>query len=157
MFRNRAVITHWVHDDVLHFLSEYCDVTVNTCRESFDDATLMGHIRDAEAVMVFMPDCLDRNTLRQCPNLKIVSAAVKGFDNFDVSACTEQGIWFTNVPDLLTIPTAELAIGHLIAGGRNMLAGDKLVRTGKFKGWRPILYGRGLAGSTVGILGMGAV
>ena len=47
---------------------------------------------------------------RHCPNLKIVAAALKGFDNFDVEAMSRRGIWFTIVPDLLTISTAELAV-----------------------------------------------
>ncbi len=157
MSRPKAVITHWVHDEVIDYLADYCDIVINTGRESFEHDALMEHLEDADAVMVFMPDSIDGGFLDRCPNLRVVSAALKGFDNFDVTACTRRGIWFTNVPDLLTIPTAELAIGHLIAVGRNMAAGDRLVRSGWFKGWRPVLYGQGLAGSTVGILGMGAV
>ena len=64
--------------------------------------------------MVFMPDSLDDAFLAECPRLKIVAAALKGFDNFDVAACTRRGIWFTIVPDLLTEPTAELALGLLL-------------------------------------------
>jgi phosphonate dehydrogenase len=45
----------------------------------------------------------------------------------------------------------------MIALGRNLLPGDRLVRGGDFGGWRPILYGQGIDGSTVGILGAGAV
>jgi len=45
----------------------------------------------------------------------------------------------------------------LIAIGRNMQAGDRLIRNGYFPGWRPVLYGCGLNGSTIGILGMGEV
>jgi phosphonate dehydrogenase len=86
-----------------------------------------------------------------------VAAALKGYDNFDVEACTRLGIWFTIVPDLLTEPTAELALALVIGLSRNVLAGDRLIRGGGFQGWRPILYGRGLAGSTVGLIGFGAV
>jgi phosphonate dehydrogenase len=74
-----------------------------------------------------------------------------------VQACTDRGIWFTNVPDLLTIPTAELTVGLMIGLSRQLLEGDRFVRSGRFQGWRPHLYGTGLAGSTVGIVGMGAV
>lgn len=45
----------------------------------------------------------------------------------------------------------------MIALGRNVLSGDQLIRAGQFEGWRPVLYGTGLSGSTVGIIGMGAV
>jgi phosphonate dehydrogenase len=157
MTRPKTVITHWVHDEVIDVLSEHCEVISNPTRDSMEPERLLMLAGDAEALMVFMPDSVDRTFLDRCPRLKIVSAALKGFDNFDVAACTDRGVWFTNVPDLLTVPTAELAIGHLISLGRNMTAGDRMVRKGSFPGWRPVLYGRGLAGSTVGILGMGAV
>jgi phosphonate dehydrogenase len=57
----------------------------------------------------------------------------------------------------LTAPTAELTIGLMIALGRKVLSGDRIVRSGRFGGWRPILYGQGIDGSTVGILGAEAV
>lgn len=60
------------------------------------------------------------------------------------------------VPDLLTEPTAELAIGLAIAAARHVLAGDTRVRRG-YAGWRPQLYGIGLHGSVVSVVGLGAV
>jgi phosphonate dehydrogenase len=112
---------------------------------------------DACALMVFMADSLDEAFLRTCPHLEIVAAALKGCDNFDVEACTRLGIWFTIVPDLLTEPTAELAIALMLGLARSVPAGDRLIRSGSFQGWQPILYGTGLAGATVGIIGFGAV
>jgi phosphonate dehydrogenase len=117
----------------------------------------MENARDADALMVFMPDSFDDEFLAGCARLKIVAAALKGFDNFDVEACTRRGIWFTIVPDLLTEPTAELALGLMIGLARNVAAGDAAIRSGNFAGWRPILYGTGLAGSTVGMIGFGKV
>jgi phosphonate dehydrogenase len=66
-------------------------------------------------------------------------------------------VWLSIVPDLLTAPTAELAVGLAIGLGRRIHEGDGLVRMGTFEGWRPILYGTGLDRSTVTIVGMGAV
>ncbi|HVR84252.1 MAG TPA: NAD(P)-dependent oxidoreductase, partial [Planctomycetota bacterium] len=83
--------------------------------------------------------------------------AFKGFDNVDVEACTKRGIWVTVVPDLLTEPTAELGVALLLAVARRLREGDGLVRSGSFRGWRPILHGVGLSGRTVGLVGMGAV
>jgi phosphonate dehydrogenase len=107
--------------------------------------------------MVFMPDSVDSEFLDACPRLKIVAAALKGYDNFDVAACTDRGIWFTIVPDLLTVPTAELTVGLMIALARKVMAGDRYIREQRFVGWRPRFFGTGLYGSTVGIVGMGAV
>ncbi|OYX89796.1 MAG: D-glycerate dehydrogenase [Caulobacter sp. 35-67-4] len=61
------------------------------------------------------------------------------------------------VPDLLTIPTAELTIGLLLGLTRHLTEGDRRIRSGSFHGWRPELYGSGLAGRTLGIVGMGRI
>ena len=63
----------------------------------------------------------------------------------------------TIVPDLLTEPTAELAVGLAISLGRMIREGDQIVRSGPFDGWRPILYGTGLDGAIVAVVGMGQV
>jgi phosphonate dehydrogenase len=107
--------------------------------------------------MAFMPDVLDEEFLGVCPRLKVVAAALKGYDNFDVPAMTRRGIWFTLVPDLLTDPTAELAVALLLGLARRVLEGDAFMRSGEFHGWRPELYGTGLHERAVGIIGMGAV
>jgi phosphonate dehydrogenase len=115
------------------------------------------HARDATAIMTFMPDSVDEDFLSQCPDLKIVACALKGNDNFDVEAGTRHGVWMTIVPDLLTIPTAELAVGLLIGLARKIPQGDQFIRSGEFQGWRPKLYGAGLDGSVVGLIGGGCV
>jgi phosphonate dehydrogenase len=152
-----VVITHWVHSEIIEFLKMSCEVVPNLTRDTLPREEILRRARDADAIMTFMPDSVDGEFLDACPKLRIVSAALKGYDNYDVEACTERGVWFTIVPDLLTDPTAELTIGLMIGLGRRLLDGDRHVRSGSFHGWRPELYGLGLAGSTVGIIGMGAV
>ena len=63
----------------------------------------------------------------------------------------------TIVPDLLTVPTAELTIGLMLSLGRNIVAGDHSIKNNGFNGWRAELYGAGLAGATVGLVGFGLV
>ncbi|MCJ7494675.1 MAG: phosphonate dehydrogenase [Deltaproteobacteria bacterium] len=153
----QAVITHWVHPEVIKLLSQRCVVIPNPTRESLPRGEILRRTKNAQAIMLFMPDMIDEDFLRTCSHLKIVSAALKGYDNFDVEACTRHGVWFTIVKESLTVPTAELAIGLLIAVSRRMLAGDRFIRSGRFVGWRPQLYGMGLSGRTLGLIGMGAV
>jgi phosphonate dehydrogenase len=112
---------------------------------------------EADAWMAFMPDAVDAAVLAQAPCLKLIAGALKGGDNFDVSACTKRGVWFSLVPDLLTAPTAELAVGLMIGLGRRIREADAYVRSGAFQGWRPHLYGLGLAGAKVGYVGLGAI
>jgi phosphonate dehydrogenase len=155
--RPRVIITEWVHPEVVEFLERGCEVVPNSTRESLPRKEVMRRAERAHAVMAFMTDNIDDAFLAACPELKIVAAALKGYDNFDAGACTKRGIWLTIVPDLLTVPTAELAVGLLIGLGRNILEGDRFVRSGRFRGWRPKLYGMGLSGCSLGIIGMGAV
>jgi phosphonate dehydrogenase len=153
----RVVITHWVHPEVIQLLSKECQVIANDTRETLPREEILRRCQGARGLMVFMPDSLDASFLEACPGLQIVAAALKGYDNFDVAACTRRGVWFTIVPDLLSEPTAELALGLLLGLSRNILAGDRFVRSGDFTGWRPQFYGSGLTGKTLGIVGMGGV
>jgi phosphonate dehydrogenase len=104
-----------------------------------------------------MTDSIDAAFLAACPELRVIGAALKGFDNIEVQAATNAGVWLTIVPDLLTVPTAELAIGLMLSLGRNIVAGDQSIKKHGFHGWRAELYGAGLAGATVGIVGFGMV
>ena len=153
----KVILTHRVHPEVIELLAEHCEVVPNPGPETLPLDEILQRAKDAEAIMTFMPDRVDEEFLRACPRLRVVGCALKGYDNYDVDACTRHGVWITNVPDLLTIPTAELTIGLLIGLTRNVLAGDHFVRSGRFNGWRPALYGSGLTGKTLGLIGMGAV
>ena len=155
--KQKIVLTHWVHPEIIDYLQSVADVVPNMTRDTMSRAELLERAKDADALMVFMPDSIDDDFLASCPKLKIVGAALKGYDNFDVDACTRRGIWFSIVPDLLTIPTAELTIGLLLGLTRHLAEGDRRIRTHGFNGWSPELYGTGLTGRTLGIIGMGAV
>ncbi|MEC4717963.1 phosphonate dehydrogenase [Noviherbaspirillum sp. CPCC 100848] len=153
----KVVITHWVHPEIIDLLQTVAQVIPNTTRDTLPRAEVLRRAQDADALMAFMPDSIDAAFLDACPKLRIIGAALKGYDNFDVDGCTRRGIWFSIVPDLLTIPTAELTIGLLLGLTRHVLQGDRRIRSGSFQGWRPELYGCGLTGRTLGIIGMGAV
>jgi phosphonate dehydrogenase len=153
----KIVLTHRMHPQVIEHLAAHAEVIPNSTFETMTREEILRRAKDAAAIMTFMPDRVDEAFLRACPQLRVVSCALKGYDNYDVEACTRHGVWITNVPDLLTIPTAELTIGLLIGLTRNVLTGDRFVRSGEFNGWRPALYGSGLTGRTLGIIGMGAV
>jgi phosphonate dehydrogenase len=150
-----VVITHRVHPEAKELLETRCAVIANDSLHSWPKEKLYALAAQADALMVFMPDSVDQDFLERCPRLKIIAAALKGYDNVDVAACTRRGVWFTAVPDLLSTPTAELALGLMLGIMRNIAAGDRLVRSRTFQGWRPVLYGSGLHGRMIGIVGMG--
>ena len=87
----------------------------NDAHEPWSPDEVRARAREADGLMAFMPDRVDDAFLAACPRLRIVACALKGYDNFDVEACTRRGVWLTVVPDLLTVPTAELAVALLLA------------------------------------------
>jgi len=155
--RPHILVTNRVHEATLGRLAQIGEVDVNPHSEPWPQAEIIRRASQADAMLAFMTDRLDAPFVRACPMLKIVACALKGFDNFDVEACTAAGVWVSIVPDLLTEPTAELAVGLAIGLARNVRHGDAVVRGGAFAGWRPVLYGMGLDGSTVTIVGLGNV
>jgi phosphonate dehydrogenase len=153
----RVVVTQWIHPEVAGALAEFCEPVLNPTRAPLPAPELLARCRDAEGLLAFMPDLLDRAFLEHCPKLRVVAAALKGYDNFDVGAMRERGIALCIQEDLLTVPTAELALSLMLGLGRNLLPGDRHVRGGAFTGWQPRFYGTGLAGARVGLLGLGSL
>ncbi|MBA4174248.1 MAG: hydroxyacid dehydrogenase [Hyphomicrobium sp.] len=153
----RIVVTNQIFPETHKLLSANAEVIGNSEPEPWSPELVRDKCRDAEAVMAFMPDRIDAPFIAACPNLKVIGAALKGYDNIDVTAAERAGVWVTIVPDLLTVPTAELAIGLMLGLGRHVLAGDRRIRAEGYHGWRPTLYGTGLDGARVGIVGFGRV
>ncbi|MGB9118768.1 phosphonate dehydrogenase [Bradyrhizobium sp.] len=155
--RPKIVATNPVFPETKALLEEQATVVVNPALEPWPYEKVRQRCRDADGLLAFMTDRIDAGFLAACPRLRVIGAALKGFDNIDAEAATNAGVWLTIVPDLLTVPTAELAIGLMLSLGRNIVAGDRSIKQHGFHGWRAEFYGAGLAGATVGIVGFGLV
>lgn len=151
------LVTNQAHPDALAVLRGFARVEANAGDNPWPREELLRRAAEADGMLAFMTDHVDADFLAHAPRLRAIGCALKGADNFDLAACRARDVAVSVVPDLLTAPTAELAVGLMIGLGRHLIAGDALVRGGGFAGWRPILFGAGLEGAEVGIIGMGAV
>lgn len=88
--------------------------------------------------------------LRKC---RVISRYGIGYDNVDVAAATERGIWVTNVPGYCTEEVAEHALGMLLCCVRRIPFKDRGVRGGGWNLNQPI---RRMSGRVLGIVGFGA-
>jgi len=112
----------------------------------------------ASGVLSMLTDRIDGELLDTAPRLRVVANLAVGFDNMDVPAATERGVVLTNTPGVLTDATADLAFTLLLAAARRVGEGERLVRSGSWTVWGPTqLLGRAVAGTTLGIVGMGAI
>jgi phosphonate dehydrogenase len=155
--KSKILVTHRIHDEVADRLSAVGVLDMNMTAEPWSYNEICRRAADAVAMMGFMTDRVDRQFLDSAPRLRIVACALKGYDSYDTKACADAGVWLSIVPDLLTEPTAELAIGLCIGLGRHIRHGDSLIRTQPYQGWRPHFYGIGLRDATVAVIGLGAV
>jgi glyoxylate reductase len=107
-----------------------------------------------EAVVAVGSDELDL-----LPDLRLVANYGVGYDRVDVRACRERGVAVTNTPGVLDAAVADLTLALILACRRHLVESDRFVRERRWRrGWaRPELLGRDLAGSTLGLVGMGRI
>ncbi|HEY7003735.1 MAG TPA: D-glycerate dehydrogenase [Gaiellaceae bacterium] len=92
------------------------------------------------------------------PDLRVVANFGVGYDSVDVEAATRRAIVVANTPDVLTEATAELTIALMLALLRRVVEGDRLVRRGDEWALAPtFMLGEGLAGKTIGVVGLGRI
>jgi len=106
-------------------------------------------------VGIFAGMRLDRAVLERAERVRVVTSPIIGTEHIDVAACTELGIVvaFGAVPE--NIDGVAEAVVMLIAALRKQLpAKSAAVRDG---GWRVPFAGNMVRGSTVGLVGLGAI
>ena len=141
----------------LDLLAERFDVVSGELSPARDE--LLTRVEGAAAIVADPTVPVDGELLDAAgPALRVVANFAVGFDNVDFDATEARGVVVTNTPDVLTNATAELAVTLMLAAARRVGEAERLVRDLKWTGWDPsALLGRELAGSTVGIVGLGRI
>lgn len=90
------------------------------------------------------------------PGLRVIARHGAGYDNIDVEAAKQAGIWVTFDPVSNGNAVAEHCIALLLACGKNLPVMDRAVRSGNFavRNQRPTME---LSGKVLGIAGFGRI
>lgn len=88
-------------------------------------------------------------------SLKWVAHNGAGYDNIDVSACTERGIFISSTPIAVDDATADVGTFLMLGALRQAMIPLIAIREGKWRGKTPI--GHDPKGKVLGILGMGGI
>ena len=91
--------------------------------------------------------------LDAAPNLQIVARYGVGVEAVDLAAAAERGVLVTNTPGANSGAVADLAVALILAALRDVAAGDRGVRAGRWAVRRT----RQLGQLTVGIVGLGRI
>ncbi len=112
-------------------------------------------LRGADAILLNLFPMTEAviSSLERC---RVISRYGTGYDNVDLDAATQAGIWVTRVPDYAEEDTSDHAIALLMACIRQVAAKDRAIRQGDWNFSLPHRVGR-VSGKVLGIAGYGHV
>ncbi len=121
---------------------------------------IAGRVADADiAITNKVP--FSAETIAAAPRLRFIAVAATGYDVIDVKACAERGIKVSNIRNYATTTVPEHTFALILALRRNILAYRQSVVDGAWQRAGQFCYFdypvNDLAGSTIGIIGDGAL
>ncbi|WP_028537131.1 D-2-hydroxyacid dehydrogenase [Paludibacterium yongneupense] len=121
---------------------------------------IVARCRDA-SIVVSNKVALDRSTLQDLPQLKLIAVAATGVNHIDLAACRERGIAVCNVAHYGDDTVAEHAFMLLLALMRNLPAYQRDVAAGVWQNAAQFCHFgapiRDLNGARLGIIGNGGI
>lgn len=160
MVKPKVYVTRQLFDEAIEILEEHADVEVY---EGVDDAIprelLIEKVADVEGLLPLLTERIDAEVMDAAEGLKVISNYAVGYNNIDVAAATERGIYVTNTPGILTDTTADCAFALLMAVARRIPEADRHVKAGGWvHAWGPRMFvGTDVHGKTLGIIGLGRI
>jgi D-3-phosphoglycerate dehydrogenase len=134
-------------------------VTKTSCKTGDE---VIAALRDCDGALVSTWPLTDRKVLETCTKLKVVSRMGVGVDSIDLKAATELGVVVCNTPGVNTTEVADHAMAMLLAITRRLIESNEFTKAGKWGEDAAKLRefqttSQRIAGSTVGILGLGNI
>ncbi|MGH9671977.1 MAG: phosphoglycerate dehydrogenase [Bryobacteraceae bacterium] len=115
----------------------------------------IGHLADAEAVVVRGGVKITRDLMQQAPKLRLIGRAGVGVDNVDLEAATELGILVMNTPGGNSVAVAEHALALMLSLARAVPQANASMHAGRWE--KKKFVGNELRGKTLGVLGLGSI
>ncbi|WP_293427364.1 NAD(P)-dependent oxidoreductase [Phreatobacter sp.] len=161
MSRHRVFLTHTPHmldsyygPRAVAALRDMADVVINPTGEAMDEAALIAH---AQGFPIIVSDRLTpgyAGFFRKAPDLVAFLRCAVDIRNVDVEAASAEGILATRATPGFIASVSELGFGMMIDLARHVSASVGHYRAG---GEPMAAMGRQLQGSTIGIVGYGAI
>jgi D-3-phosphoglycerate dehydrogenase len=122
----------------------------------YSDDDIIAAAQGFDAVMGASGAHFTRRVLDALPRLKFISKFGVGVDSIDIPAATEKGILVSNTPvDTQAVPVSEHAIAMMLTLSKRLTEWTPAFMAAG--GWRGDIFADILAGSTIGIVGMGRI
>lgn len=140
----------------LAVLAGLATVVVSTVGERND---WYGEAATADAIIVEGATFVTGEVMdRIGPRLRVIARTGIGVDRVDLDAATQRGILVVNTPEGPTESTAEHAIALMLALCKQVMVGDRVLRSGQpFPRLVDLPPGFELAGAVLGLIGLGRI
>lgn len=155
----RVIVTRELPDAVAARMGELFDTQLNQSDAALDRAALVAALADCDVLVPTVTDAIDAELLAGAgERLKLIANFGAGVNHIDLKAARARGIVVTNTPGVLTEDTADMVMALIVSVTRRLAEGEKLVRSGQWKGWSPGgMLGHRIGGKKLGIVGMGRI
>ena len=157
--RPKVVVTRRLPDPVEELLRRDFDARLNSDDRPLGPDGLQEALRTADALLCTVTDRLTADVLSADPlRARMLANFGVGFNHIDTGTAKARGLAVSNTPDVLTEATADIAMTLLLMVSRRAGEGERLVRAGRWTGWRPThMLGTQVGGKTLGLVGMGRI
>jgi D-3-phosphoglycerate dehydrogenase len=111
-----------------------------------------------DGVIIAASEPFDREVINAGKRLKVISRVGVGYDNVDVKAAVERGIYVTVTP-VNAETVADTAFGLIFAVARKIPQAHLFVKDGEWSSGKPVVsfMGFDVFGKTMGIIGLGRI
>lgn len=123
--------------------------------DSLDAETIVGGAAGASALLVGYAE-ITRSMIERMPSVKIIALMSMGFDNVDVDAATEHGIWVTTIVGAATEEVATHALAMALHLARGITFSQQAVVFGRWNDRDALVQPR-LSECTLGLMGLGRI
>ncbi len=154
------LITRPLPDAVLEAARAEFDTTVRLNNQPMQEDELRDSLRNFDLVLPTLGDAFDAQVFQDVrdPRCKLLANFGVGYNHIDVEAAAKADVLVSNTPGAVTDATADVAMTLILMSARRAAEGERLVRSGQWKGWHPTqMLGLHVTGKTVGIAGMGRI
>lgn len=139
------------------FLNQFGDVTYYDTTSKED---VLPRAKDAD-ILVINKIVMDKDTLAECKNLKLITILATGYNIVDVEAAKALGITVCNVPYYSTNSVAQLTFAFIIEFACKLSLHTQSVARGDWQNCNDFAYTldtlHELYGKTLGIIGYGSI
>lgn len=153
----KVVVFSQIDPEILTRLQAQYDVVVIDPKQGDLNQQIQQHVQHADG-MIGAGRLLNESNLAGAQQLKIISSVSVGYDNYDVGYLSQNKIWLSHTPHVLTETTADLAFTLLMSAARKVPYLDQWTKTGEWK--RTVSqaqFGQDIYGKTLGIIGLGNI